>query len=212
MKPRILVLANQKIEGYVNAVEECGGEAILDYNAKIEELDGLLLCGGNDVHPSFYGQEVNGARNFDFERDQREMLYAKKFIDTGKPIFGICRGMQLLNAALGGTLIQDISDQETHTPKDKIDLIHPAKVSGILKKLYGEEMTVNSYHHQAIDILGEGLIVNAIHNGTIEGVEHTALPFFGVQFHPERMCPEHKQEYLSDGALLFCHFIDLCRK
>lgn len=212
MKPRILVLANQKLENYVSAVESCGGEAVLDYTEKIENLDGLLLCGGNDVHPSFYGQEINGARSFDVERDEREMRYAKAFIHTGKPIFGICRGMQLLNTALGGTLIQDISDQETHTPKDKLDLIHPARVSGTLQRLYGEEMTVNSFHHQAIDILGEGLVVNATHNGTIEGIEHTHKPFLGVQFHPERMCLEHKQECLSDGSILFSHFIEICRK
>ena len=212
MKPRILVLANQKIEGYVNAVEACGGEAVLDYSVTADDVDGLLLCGGNDVHPSYYGQEINGARNFDNERDEREMRFAKEFINTGKPIFGICRGMQLLNAALGGTLIQDIDDQETHTPKDKVDLIHNATASGILEKLYGAQMTVNSYHHQAIDRLGQGLVINAMHNGTIEGVEHTEKPIFGVQFHPERMCLEHKQECLSDGSLLFSHFIEICRK
>ena len=115
MKPKILVLAMQKAENYLRAVEAVGGDFEINYSpADFDGYDGLLLCGGNDIHPSFYGQEIDGSVNIDTERDEREIAVLKGFLNTGKPIFGICRGCQLLNVVLGGTLIQDIPCKEIH--------------------------------------------------------------------------------------------------
>ena len=208
MSPKILVLANRKKENYIKAVEKCGGVAILDYENGIEGFDGLLLCGGNDIHPSYYGQEVNGARDFDNERDEREFRITKAFIDTGKPILAICRGMQLLNAVLGGTLIQDIDEKGVHSSPLGIDLIHSVTANGVLTELYGETVQVNSFHHQAIDRLGDGLIINGTCGNIIEGVEHRSKPYLAVQFHPERMNGSNT----DDGLKIFRHFIKLCRK
>ena len=208
MTPKILVLANQKKENYIIAVEKCGGIPSTNHEEPLDSFDGLLLCGGNDVHPSYYGQEINGARDFDSERDAREYTIAKAFLDTGKPILGICRGMQLLNVVLGGTLIQDIDEKEIHTPPKGTDYVHSAKTSGILKELYGDSMCVNSLHHQALDRLGDGLVVNAACDSIIEGVEHKDKPYLAVQFHPERMdgC-----DGTSDGIKIFEYFIKLCK-
>ena len=115
MKPNILILANQKRENYANAIEASGGVATVKYLPDLDtNYDGLLLCGGNDILPSYYGQEINGACDFDPLRDKTEFELTKRFIDTGKPILGICRGLQLLNVALGGTLIQDLPNADFH--------------------------------------------------------------------------------------------------
>jgi putative glutamine amidotransferase len=208
MIPRILVLANQKSENYIHAIEKCDGVASIDYNEPLDSFDGLLLCGGNDIHPSYYGQEIDGACDFDQARDAREFKILKAFLDTGKPILGICRGMQLLNVVLGGTLIQDILEKEAHTPTNGVDLVHSACAKGILEEIYGNELLVNSSHHQAVDRLGSGLFVNALCGGIIEGFEHESLPYLGVQFHPERM---YENGGTSDGMKIFEHFIKLCK-
>lgn len=213
MKPKILVLANQKCENYISAVLACGGEAITSTDAfSVEESDGLLLCGGNDIHPSYYGQDIRGAKDFDLERDRREFEIAKAFIDTGKPVFGICRGMQLLNVALGGTLIQHLKDSELHVSRDGVDARHKVSASGILSDLYGQDFVVNSSHHQAIERLGAGLFACANYQGVIEAVQHESGMLLGVQFHPERMCLDYKSAPLADGIKLFNYFISICKK
>ena len=214
MKPEILILANQRKENYIKAIEKCGAIATVKYLPDLNvNYDGLLLCGGNDIHPSFYGEEIDGAFGFDMERDETEMALLKKFIDTGKPILGICRGHQLLNVALGGTLIQDLEQQSEHTQINGKDSVHQiiTKKDSILNTLYGEEVAVNSSHHQGIDKLGKGLLVTALCNGVIEGVEHKTKPYFGVQFHPERMCLDFESEKTVNGIEIFKCFVELCR-
>lgn len=210
---KILVLAKQKTENYVRAIESLGCCAIVNPPFPLkEDFDGLLLCGGNDIHPSYYGQEVDGAKNFDTSRDETEFKITKAFIDTGKPIFGICRGHQLLNVALGGTLIQDLDCAFYHTSCSGIDGEHSVEATGFLEKLYGKDFFVNSSHHQGIDKLGQGLVVSAQCDGVIEAVEHTSLPFFSVQFHPERMCLDMKSKYTVDGLKLFEYFVELIKR
>ena len=205
MKPRILVLGN---ENYINAIEYCGGEAIYSYSPSDSlDFDGLLLCGGNDIHPSYYGQEINGAVNFDISRDECEMALLKSFLDTGKPILGICRGLQLLNVALGGTLIQDLPCANLHRSHNGNDSVHTVTAQGVLEKLYGKNPCVNSSHHQAIDTLGSGLVASAWCDRVIEAIEHVEKPYFAVQFHPERM----KRADTVDGIKIFEYFIELCK-
>ncbi len=206
---KILLLANQKSENYINFVESCGAEAML--NEDTTDCDGLIICGGNDIHPSYYGEDVKGSRDIDIERDKREFEIAKKFLETGKPILGICRGHQLLNIILGGTLIQNLSNASDHMQINGIDSVHTVKANprSALFNIYSDYFFVNSSHHQAIKDLGEGLIVTAYAmDGTVEAVEHMSKPYIGVQFHPERM----NTDKTENGLEIFKYFIDLCGK
>ena len=217
MKPKILLLANVRRENYKNAVEACGGIAEVKYLPDLDvDYDGLILCGGNDIHPSYYNQEVNGAKDFDLERDQTEFALLKEFLKTNKPIMCICRGHQLLNVALGGTLIQDIDCVKNHRYPDlnfPAEHVITAKKCSILHDFYGENFVVNSIHHQAVDKLGEGLIATAFsEENIIEAFEHESKPYYAFQFHPERMCLNLKTPTVVDGIKLFEFFIEQCKK
>lgn len=207
---KILLTANKKKETYINAVEAVGAEAVVKYLPDDSvDYDGLILCGGNDVQPCYYGEEINGSLDFDKERDRTEMALAQKFFQTGKPILGICRGMQLLNVALGGTLYQNISGHRG-------EILHTVKAEkgSLWEKLYGKEFTVNSFHHQAIKRLGNGLKAT-LYDGTgtvIEGVEHESKPYLGVQWHPERICLDLAREGAVDGLKVIERFIRLCEE
>lgn len=207
---KILLTANKKKETYINAVEAVGAEAVVKYLPDDSvDYDGLILCGGNDVQPCYYGEEINGSLDFDEERDRTEMALVQKFFQTGKPILGICRGMQLLNVALGGTLYQNISGHRG-------EILHTVKAEegSLWEKLYGKEFTVNSFHHQAIKRLGNGLKAT-LYDGTgavIEGVEHESKPYLGVQWHPERICLGLAREGAVDGLKVIERFIRLCEE
>ena len=168
-----------------------------NYTAAIESLglklereepdgcDALLLPGGGDIHPRFYGGPIGGAKDIDTARDEYELALFRRFIGHGKPIVGICRGLQLVNVALGGTLRQHI---EGHSQINGVDRVHDVRTDDrLLRTLYGERFRVNSAHHQAVDRLGAGLRAAAwADDGTIEAVRHETLPIFAVQWHPER--------------------------
>lgn len=167
----------------------------LDPDAFAGEMDALILQGGVDVHPSFYGKEFNQVEYpYDLARDKYELNLIKSFISQKKPIFGICRGLQLLNVYFKGTLHNDIlSDSKIrHFDRQleeknfhKIKIKNASVLSGIYEN---QEYLVNSIHHQAIDKLGESLIVEATaEDEVIEAVskidsEHF---IFAVQWHPE---------------------------
>lgn len=217
MKPRILVAAKLKQETYVEAVEKNGGEATAIYCPEVDlSYDGLLLCGGSDTAPEYYGEEINGAVNIDYERDRTEIAVAKAYIEAGKPVMGICRGHQLINIILGGTIVQHLDNYLGHQPQTEGQVIfHTATADkgSLTHKFCGNEFEINSYHHQAINELGDGLKATAYSdNGTvIEAIEHESLPIIGFQWHPERMCDPETNENRADGNLIFKYFIDLCR-
>ena len=158
--------------------------------------DGLLLPGGGDIDPRHYGQACRGARSIDEMRDAAELALAAAFAAEGRPILGICRGLQLLNVYFGGTLHQNTAG---HAQQHGIDQVHSAYTDDtLLRSLYGGRCLVNSAHHQSIDRLGTGLrAIQWANDGTIEAVRHDALPIFAVQWHPERTRPG-----MADGALL----------
>ncbi len=165
-----------------------------------EAFDGLLLTGGGDVHPSRYGQRPGEAElDIDTERDALEFSLFDAFFRMKKPIFGICRGMQLINAALGGTLIQRLPG-EGHWKNT-----HMINLRGDFLPFYGMEIEVNSVHRQAVEKLGTGLSVCAVaQDGVIEAIYHDAAPIFGVQWHPERMLRGK-----AGMARLFEKFLDM---
>lgn len=178
--------------------------------------DGLFLSGGMDVSPLFYGQKaLSVCGPTDGKRDQLENLLIRAFVRAGKPILGICRGCQMLNAFFGGTLFQDIYAQtgQEH-PYDSIHEVS-AVPDSVLYALFGRRFTVNSLHHQAIRTLGTCLtpIAYAENALIVEAFVHQKLPILGVQWHPERMTGAARMS--PDGPdmkPLLQYFIAMCRK
>lgn len=169
-----------------------------------DECNYLVVCGGGDIHPKFYMQEqMYKDHHYDTEFDKYELEMINIFLSHSKPILGICRGMQSINVALGGTLIQDIPSQLGlyHQTTDNNICMHEIKISknSHLYNSFGMRAIVNSYHHQCVHKLSDNLIVAAAsHDGVIEAIEGIELPILGVQWHPERMA----------GNTVFDHFFN----
>jgi putative glutamine amidotransferase len=197
---------------YISALERLGAEGVHEWPPKYsEEYDGLLLCGGSDVDPKHYGEDINGSVGIDAERDAAEFELMNAFIAAGKPIMGICRGHQFINVYFGGSLYQNIEEAELHKG-GKAHLV-TSEPDSVVRSLYGESFSVNSTHHQATKELGKGLRVAATWNGKyVEATEHTSLPIITVQWHPERMCFDYSREDTVDGALIIKHFVEMCKK
>lgn len=185
-------------------------------------IDGLLLSGGGDVDPSCYGEAQRWeCGEISPVRDAFELRLCKAFLSSGsKPLLGICRGIQVLNAALGGTLYQDLASEFpaatiAHRQKQRpLYTSHTVTVDACshLSRIIGcEQLHVNSHHHQAVKHLAEPLrAVAAAPDGVIEAVEQPGHPFcIGVQWHPERLCDQKG----GDGhARLFSAFVQACEK
>ena len=209
---------------YCRAIQNAGGTPLItaggDPEAYAALADGILFTGsGSDITPSLYGQENQGSLGCDRELDDMELRLFEAFVKAGKPILGICRGQQLINVALGGTLIQDVPSQKpeaiAHRNDDEaVTTFHPVSClpGSRMEALFGPSLLTNSYHHQAIDTLGSGLVATArTEDGIIEAIEHESLPILATQFHPERMTGE-EQTNCPNMLPLFRHFIDLCAK
>lgn len=204
-----------RMDNYRAALQSAGGSPVAGCCPPPDlTCDGLLLCGGGDIDSSLFGQEDRGSQPPDRERDRAELALFHAFYRAGKPILGICRGMQLINVALGGTLIQDLPPEQRLFHTGKEDLVHPVRSAegSVLRRLYGPVFPVNSAHHQALDLLGRDLQVTAwSESGLAEAVELPGYPLMGVQFHPERMSFGRRRPDAADGAAIFAWFLDLCR-
>jgi putative glutamine amidotransferase len=212
---------------YSRRVERAGGLPIFlphlheDVDARIAQtasmLDGLLLTGGEDVDPTHYGQDwfacdTPPAR----ERDHFELPLVRAFFETGKPMLGICRGIQLINVAMGGTLVQDIPHfvGPTHHSQsaETTESTHQVSLdeSSRLARIFGAvTVDVNSHHHQAVDRAAAGVkVVGRSEEGIVEAIEHAQHPYLiGVQWHPERLGGDafaHQE--------LFDDFVRACRE
>ncbi|VEF46596.1 glutamine amidotransferase [Bacillus freudenreichii] len=160
----------------------------------IDRLDMIVIPGGPDVNPNLYEQVPHPETFFekDGARDHFEKGIIELAIEKGKPIFAICRGLQLVNVVLGGTLHQHLPDWSTEVPHRSIEgpaaYVHKVRTAGWLKETVGEELSVNSWHHQGIDVLAPALTPLAWSpEGLIEAFEAKpdVAPIFGVQWHPE---------------------------
>jgi putative glutamine amidotransferase len=164
--------------------------------ADLSFVNGLLLPGGPDVDPLRYGQDLDPTTEPDTESDQIEFALAEWALDTGVPLLAICRGIQVLNVALGGTLFQDLPEHaprpDPDQPRLREEVAHTLRLdpSSRLRQIVGaDEIRVNSLHHQGIDQLASGLMASAwAPDGLIEGVEVRGSRFvIGVQYHPEEL-------------------------
>jgi len=213
---RILLSGATEHQNYLQALGALGAEVRGGYLPPIDvEYDGLILCGGGDIAPARYGEEPRGSRQIDPRRDEVEMALLAAYVGAGKPILGICRGHQLINVFFGGSMHQHIPESPIHTNGTDHYCTHSvtAESDSIVGRLYGSEFPVNSAHHQAIKTLGAGLRATAFwQEQYIEAFEHTSLPVFGVQWHPEKMCFALRREDTVDGAPIFEHFLQLCKK
>lgn len=164
----------------------------------INLCDGFLFCGGNDITPLLFCQEPlygNGKTNITLDLFQIRLM--RQILKTKKPVFSICRGMQIFNVACGGSIFQDISMHTSSTlnhmqeSDSREDVSHKIKTKpdSMLRKYIGCYLYVNSFHHQAIDKIGENLIVSArASDGIAEAIEMPSHPYaVGVQWHPESM-------------------------
>lgn len=206
-----------RTDNYSAAIRSAGGDPASGYcPAPDLSCAGLVLCGGGDIESTLFGQEDEGSNPPDQARDQAELALFQAFYEAGKPILGICRGMQLINVALGGTLIQDMPpEQKIFHITAQGDLVHPvfSPEGTALNGLYGPVFSVNSAHHQAVDQLAEGLEAAAwSESGVVEALELPGYPILGVQFHPERMAFGKRRLDTVDGAAIFAWFLDECRK
>jgi putative glutamine amidotransferase len=189
---------------YVEAVLRAGGVPMIlpplsqpgSVAAALSKVDGVLLSGGGDINSLIYGEEPHDRSKYqDYLRDDVEIELVNLAIEMGLPILGVCRGIQLLNVALGGTLVQDIPTQVRGACKHysqgiNTTLLHNIDIEAdsLLARVLGTtSMPVNSWHHQAVKTLGTGLRTNAIaRDGIIEGLEaEDGRPILAVQYHPE---------------------------
>lgn len=166
----------------------------------VSRLDGLLLTGGQDIDPHFFGEDPHPAiGRVNPYRDELEITLCREAAQRKIPVFGICRGVQLMNVATGGDLYQDLNTQVGSEslmchdqPAPKWYGFHEVRIKNgtLLKDILGTERArTNSFHHQAVRILGSSLSASAhTSDGIIEAIESINHPFYvGVQWHPERM-------------------------
>ena len=201
-------------QDYVNALKNAGAVCLLvlpqskeELSALLSSVSGICIPGGMDVDPAIYVQSNQGSDPIEPEIDQLDLDVIEIAQEKGIPLFGICRGQQIINVAMGGTLIQDLPSEDIdHTLSSKNNIRNRGHNVSINKKsflyeLLGHRIEVNTYHHQAIDRLADGLTVCAVSSDeVIEAIEGKNL--FAVQWHPERMV-QHE---------LFEYFVNMCKK
>jgi putative glutamine amidotransferase len=211
---------------YISAIEYAGGTPIVLPIVEDQEcissfmdiMDGLLLSGGGDIDPSFFNEEpIPELGNIDPDRDRVEMLLSKAALEQDLPVLAICRGIQVLNVAAGGTLYQDISQHSKEILKHRQSApgwhaSHTIQIEpgSLVYDIFGKQTgRVNSFHHQAVRDIADGFYVSARSlDGIIEAIESKEHRFMlGVQFHPEMMFQHH-----PEAANIFAAFVKACKR
>jgi putative glutamine amidotransferase len=224
-KPVIGVTPCSRIDDYLESVRRAGGDPVVLRNSDdpatvVARVDGVLLTGGADVDPAYYGQTPHEATMTDDRRDQFEIPLSQAALKSDVPVFAICRGVQVLNVAAGGTLVQDIPSQSSSELNHSIDVpknanAHPVRImpgtrlaTVLGTSLDQDTCPVNSRHHQSVGHVAPSFVVSAVSpDGIIEGIERPGAAFcVGVQWHPEN--------YWKTGefAPLFNAFIEAARQ
>ena len=221
MGPRIAIPVlsrdpERDFANYFAALRHSGAEPVaVGRDFDIDDLDGLLLPGGGDIDPCYYGQaRLTECGEPDRDLDALQFAVLDAFVRARKPVLGVCRGHQLVNVHFRGTLFQHLDTAGDHTRRDGADNVHATRVEpdSRLFRVYGAEPTVNSSHHQGVDRPGDGLrVVQRAADGVVEALEHESLPILCVQWHPERMRGGFWREGLADGDKLFEAFVNRCR-
>lgn len=208
-------------ETYVKSVRRAGGVPLIipitsdeaELKAVLKVVDGIIMTGGEDIAPHLYGEEpIPELGKVYAERDEFDLKLIKMAVEKKLAVMGICRGVQVMNVAFGGTLYQDIPVQ---LPESRVkhyadygsDKIHKIKIKkgSRLGEILGESVVVNSTHHQSVKDLAPGFVVTAVaEDGVVEAIEmENGRPIFGVQFHPEAFVAAGDDEFLG----LFEYFV-----
>lgn len=211
-------------EDYVRSVEQADGVPVVlppvrpgDAGLVLDRLDGLLLSGGVDLDPSLYGRAPHPKLGrVNRRRDDFELALVREALERDIPTFGICRGQQVLNVARGGTLVQDIPSEWTgamgHDARGRrwrrahdVDILPGTRLHALLRR---DSVAVNSFHHQAVADVGDGLVVSArSRDGVVEGLEMPGRRFVvAVQWHPESFWNRE-----DSFRLLFDAHVEACR-
>jgi putative glutamine amidotransferase len=218
-KPRIGITQCSKISDYSESVRKAGGDpVVLDWNtmspaAALASVDGILMTGGPDVDPAKYGEAPHTTAHVaPPERDAFELELAAQALERDTPLLAVCRGMQVLNVAAGGTLTQDIptavpgaAAHAVNDPKNAI--AHPVRIapgSRVAALLGRTSADVNSRHHQAVNTPAPGLLVTATApDGIVEAIEKPDAQFcVGVEWHPENFVESGEFSGLFRGLVV----------
>lgn len=176
-----------------------------------DDLAGFVIGGGNDIDPAIYGGDISAGRSVDPLRDEFELSVLKLADGAALPVLGICRGAQLINVHAGGTLISDLREHRVHTsnrgtllPRKHVRIRDGSRLAQVIG---ATQTRVNSLHHQAVAVTGEGLAVTAVdRDDIVQGIESRSGPFrLGVQWHPEYL-PQRR-----DQRRIFEAFVEACR-
>jgi putative glutamine amidotransferase len=215
----------RKLPDYEAAVTRAGARAVVLDLAQPSEIsmagiDGLVLTGGGDVDPHLYGQEPHPTFSpDDAGRDEAEIALARAALAARMPMLAICRGVQVLNVAAGGSLVQDIPSAIPQALDHRVEsspsaIAHDVWVTAgsqlaqlLAERLDGDTLAVNSRHHQAVQDVAPGFVVGATApDGVIEAIEAPALPFcVGVQWHPENFWRTGEFRALFEGLVAATH-------
>lgn len=183
--------------------------------AVLDALDGLVLAGGGDVHPRYFGAPLAGANpdTIDEARDELELHLTRLALARGLPVFGICRGCQVLNVAAGGGMVQDLPGHRSSTEAPELHPVRLERGSRLRHILGVDELAVNTYHHQGVD---DATLAPGLHPAAraaadpwlLEAFEHPDHPWaIGVQWHPERLF-----ELPAAHRRLWWHFVDTMKE
>ena len=182
----VMIYGEGSFDNYRAALAAAGVETLVSTDtAAARRCAGLLLPGGGDIFGGL---------------DRREAAVINAFVARRRPILGICRGMQALNVYFGGTLHGRIAGHQLAAG----DMVHATRAEGLTVRLLGPSPWVTSNHHQAVNVLGQGLAAcQWAEDGVVEALTHTSLPVLGVQYHPERQSFRRRRHDAADAAPLF---------